>query len=170
MDSGCGSGDTPAHFERVCKNDPSHVERRDIDPPNVNALTEVPAAPATCTKAGNQKYWLYEAGNGEGQGDDEPQAGFVDRYFVEMEEGDTEGYVISMSDGTQLQLKEVNQEDVIIPSLGHDWSDTTYAWAEDGQSVTASHVCKREGCAEADGQPAHEEKRPLLDRARSSLL
>ena len=30
-------GDTPDHYERVCKNDSSHVERRDINSPDVNA-------------------------------------------------------------------------------------------------------------------------------------
>ena len=149
-------GDTPDHYERVCKNDSSHVERRDINSPDVNALTEVAAAPATCTQAGNKKYWLYEAGNGEGQGGDEPQAGFVDRYFVEIEEGETVEPVIPLDEDTS--LKEVNQEDVIIPSLGHDWSKTTYAWADDDQSVTASHDCQREGCMEEGGKPAHEEE------------
>ena len=147
-------GDTPDHYERVCNNDSNHVERRDIDPPDVNALTEVAAAQATCTQAGNKKYWLYH--HDSGQGGDETQAEFVDRYFVEMDESDTATPVLILTDGTR--LKEVNQEDVIIPSLGHDWSDTTYAWAGDGQSVTASHVCKREECAEADGKPAHEEE------------
>ena len=74
----------PAHYERVCKNDSSHVERRDIDPPAIDALEEIDEVSATCNQAGNKKHWLYEAGNGEGQGGDETQAGFVNRYFVEI--------------------------------------------------------------------------------------
>ena len=31
----------------------------------------------------------------------------------------------------------------VIPSLGHDWSEPSYTWAEDYSSVTAKHFCIR---------------------------
>ena len=31
-----------------------------------------------------------------------------------------------------------------IPSLGHDWYDAAYTWADDNSTVTAAHVCKND--------------------------
>ncbi len=33
-----------------------------------------------------------------------------------------------------------------IPALGHIWGEAEYSWAEDYSSVTATHICTREGC------------------------
>ena len=32
----------------------------------------------------------------------------------------------------------------IVPALGHDWSEPTYAWLDDGSAVTATRVCARD--------------------------
>ncbi len=140
------SGDTPAYYERVCKNNSTHVERKDAGMPAATDLTEVAEVPAACTQAGSKKHWVYGGSGGEAQD------GFSDRYFVQMEEGDTA--YIELSDGTK--LKEVDKEDVVLSALGHQWGDPSYEWADDGQSVKASHACVREGCKGTDGDPARE--------------
>ncbi len=35
--------------------------------------------------------------------------------------------------------------DAYVAALGHDWDAPSYTWAEDNKSVTAKHVCKRDG-------------------------
>ena len=40
--------------------------------------------------------------------------------------------------------EELSREHVVVPALGHDWSDPTYTWAEDNSTVTAEMVCSRD--------------------------
>ena len=40
---------------------------------------------------------------------------------------------------------EVQTKKADIGALGHDWGEPVYTWAEDNRTVTATHVCKRDG-------------------------
>ena len=44
-----------------------------------------------------------------------------------------------------------DSKEVSIPATGHDWGETTYSWAADNSSVTASRICKNDATHE-DGE------------------
>ena len=47
-----------------------------------------------------------------------------------------------LSDGSHCEVcGTVIQEQEVIPALGHEWGETTYAWSSDNTKVTASHIC-----------------------------
>ena len=85
-----------------------------------HGLVEHPATEPTCTTDGNILYWECEEPNGDSQ----PCGG----RFVKDEEG---------------FLVPVSHEDTVIPAIGHDWGEASYAWSADNESCVGSHTCAR---------------------------
>ncbi|MBQ7184851.1 MAG: leucine-rich repeat protein [Clostridia bacterium] len=50
---------------------------------------------------------------------------------------------IISADFTNEAFEVQEKEGIVIPALGHDWSEVTYTWAEDNSTVTAARACSR---------------------------
>jgi hypothetical protein len=103
--------------QRVCKRDSSHVETFEIpETDHVHRLVRVEAQEADCYEPGITSYWICSEGENPCEG-----------IFA-----DEKGEV------------ELDDEDVLVPPLGHDWDEPAYGWSKDYSTATAQRVCKRD--------------------------
>lgn len=108
------TGDKNGLEQRVCENDPSHVQRHVIPKAgHTHSLTHVDATEPTCTTDGNTEYWVCS-------GDDSC------------------GHFFSDKDGTT----EIYEDDIVKPATGHNWGNPMYVWSADGMSAAAVRSCK----------------------------
>lgn len=99
---------------------------------HIHVLTRVAAVAATCTTEGNSEYWVCDGG-------DHP----CNACFVRAGAGETAQTSVQQG-GLTIPLRQVDQEDVVEPALGHDWLTPTYAWSDDHTSCVATRTCKRD--------------------------
>lgn len=110
---------------RVCAHDASHTETRSIPKTDhVHHVQKYAANLASCSVKGNVEYYVCN----------QKTEGSVpcSRYFV----ADEQGTVTVSYDGAEIKVKEVNQEDTVIPMATHTWDEGV---------VTQEPTCAKNG-------------------------
>ncbi len=136
---------------RVCNNDYNHIQE-------VNAtITSAVKTPATCTEKGWTTYtatfnvdWatvqtldvkdIRALGHTKAEAVQENE-----KAATCTEKGSYESVVYC-----SVCNEEISRKVVKTDRLGHNWSETTYNFAEDGSACTATRECLRDGCDYAE--------------------
>ncbi|MBR6513286.1 MAG: InlB B-repeat-containing protein [Clostridia bacterium] len=137
--------------ERICNRDASHVESETATVDNGQVTSIVTKAP-TCTELGETTYTAdFEA-------DWAPET--PTKTVADIDSlGHTEGEVVveNYIDATCLENgsydnvvyctvcnAELSRTPVTVPATDHKWGETSYAWADDHSSCTATIKCKND--------------------------
>jgi len=109
----------------------------------------------TCSTPGICSYYCNRCGESK----TEEIAPEPDAHITFTEEDETSNTASCTEGGRQTQYvicslceKLIETKRISTEPLGHKWSDVTYEWAEDYSAVTATRVCRRDGCGEEESE------------------
>ncbi len=112
-----------------------------VNTEDVHVLSDIPAAQATCTESGNTAGTYCDVcGKYFGVEEIAPLGHDYNSVVTApacIEQGYTT-HVCSRCGDSYI--------DSYVDSIGHDWGEFSFNWAQDYSSVTAERTCKRDGC------------------------